>query len=116
MTSYTHAPTPAARPSPSAAKLTARRVVDRLTESFLEGLAAIAGVRAIRRALGRHRAFCRRARSNIDPRNSSGSQPAGGRGGRPSRFDTVEAKDWVKATLEELVPVGAGRFHRAWPT
>ena len=26
------------------------------------------------------------------------------------RFDTVEAKDWVKATLEELVPVRAGRF------
>jgi len=25
-------------------------------------------------------------------------------------FDTVEAKDWVKATLEELVPVRAGRF------
>ncbi len=25
-------------------------------------------------------------------------------------FDTVEAKDWVKATLEDLVPVPAGRF------
>ncbi len=25
-------------------------------------------------------------------------------------FDIVEAKDWVRATLEELVPVGAGRF------
>src|SRR6201999_428938 len=25
-------------------------------------------------------------------------------------FDTIEAKDWVKATLEELVPVRAGRF------
>ncbi|HEY3793286.1 MAG TPA: 50S ribosomal protein L11 methyltransferase, partial [Bradyrhizobium sp.] len=25
-------------------------------------------------------------------------------------FDTVEAKDWVKATLEDLVPVLAGRF------
>jgi ribosomal protein L11 methyltransferase len=29
---------------------------------------------------------------------------------RDIRFDTVEAKDWVKATLEELVPVRAGRF------
>ena len=31
----------------------------------------------------------------------------------PSRriaFDTVEAKDWVKASLEDLVPVPAGRF------
>ncbi len=26
------------------------------------------------------------------------------------QFDTVEAKDWVKATLDELVPVHAGRF------
>ena len=25
-------------------------------------------------------------------------------------FDTVEAKDWVKARLEDLVPVRAGRF------
>jgi ribosomal protein L11 methyltransferase len=29
---------------------------------------------------------------------------------REISFDTVEAKDWVKATLEELVPVRAGRF------
>ncbi len=25
-------------------------------------------------------------------------------------FDTVEARDWVKATLEQLIPVRAGRF------
>src|SRR5262249_2369698 len=25
-------------------------------------------------------------------------------------FDTIEAKDWVKASLEDLVPVPAGRF------
>ena len=25
-------------------------------------------------------------------------------------FDTIEAKDWVKASLEDLVPVAAGRF------
>jgi ribosomal protein L11 methyltransferase len=29
---------------------------------------------------------------------------------RAAQFDTVEPKDWVKATLEELVPVHAGRF------
>jgi ribosomal protein L11 methyltransferase len=29
---------------------------------------------------------------------------------RAIRFDTVAAKDWVKATLSELVPVSAGRF------
>jgi ribosomal protein L11 methyltransferase len=29
---------------------------------------------------------------------------------RSARFDTVEPKDWVRATLDELVPVHAGRF------
>ncbi len=29
---------------------------------------------------------------------------------RQITFDTVEARDWVKATLEELIPVRAGRF------
>src|SRR4029077_18059908 len=35
---------------------------------------------------------------------------AGGEVAQEISFDTVEAKDWVKAALEELVPVGAGRF------
>ena len=35
---------------------------------------------------------------------------AGDEVAREIAFDTVEAKDWVKATLEELVPVRAGRF------
>jgi len=35
---------------------------------------------------------------------------AGGEVARDITFDTVEARDWVKATLEELVPVRAGRF------
>jgi ribosomal protein L11 methyltransferase len=35
---------------------------------------------------------------------------AGGDVARDINFDTVEAKDWVRATLEELVPVHAGRF------
>jgi ribosomal protein L11 methyltransferase len=35
---------------------------------------------------------------------------AGGDVARDIAFDTVEAKDWVKATLEDLVPVRAGRF------
>ena len=29
---------------------------------------------------------------------------------RSVRYDVVEAKDWVKATLEDLIPVHAGRF------
>jgi len=35
---------------------------------------------------------------------------AGGEVARDIKFDTVEARDWVKAALEELVPVRAGRF------
>jgi ribosomal protein L11 methyltransferase len=37
--------------------------------------------------------------------NAAGADIAGG-----IAFDTVEAKDWVKASLEDLVPVSAGRF------
>jgi ribosomal protein L11 methyltransferase len=35
---------------------------------------------------------------------------AGEEAGRAVTFDTVEPRDWVKATLDELVPVHAGRF------
>src|SRR5579872_2100529 len=35
---------------------------------------------------------------------------AGDGAARSVTFDTVEAKDWVRATLDELVPVHAGRF------
>jgi ribosomal protein L11 methyltransferase len=35
---------------------------------------------------------------------------AGDEVARSAMFDTVEAKDWVKATLEDLIPVPAGRF------
>ena len=35
---------------------------------------------------------------------------AGDEAARTIVFDTVEAKDWVKASLEDLVPVPAGRF------
>src|ERR1700761_2683176 len=35
---------------------------------------------------------------------------AGEESAKKISFDTVEAKDWVKASLENLVPVPAGRF------
>jgi ribosomal protein L11 methyltransferase len=35
---------------------------------------------------------------------------AGEEAARTVQFDTVEPKDWVRATLDELVPVHAGRF------
>ena len=86
----------------------ARRVVDLLTEVFFEGQAAIA---AFERPDGRWDVTVHFA----DPpdqalvrelvTNAAGTDIA-----KAIDFDTVEAKDWVKASLEDLVPVPAGRF------
>jgi ribosomal protein L11 methyltransferase len=87
---------------------TARRVVDLLTESFFEGQAAIA---AFESPDGRWDITVHFAEP---PDESSIRELVGLAAGddvaQDIRFDTVEAKDWVKATLEELVPVRAGRF------
>lgn len=87
---------------------TAKKAVDVLTEIFFDGDAAIA---AFERPDGRWDVTVHFA----DPpdqslvrdivTNSAGREAATGLG-----FDTVEAKDWVKASLEDLVPVPAGRF------
>jgi ribosomal protein L11 methyltransferase len=86
----------------------ARRVVDLLAESFFEGQAAIA---ASEGPGGRWDITVHFAQA---PDESSIRElvgmAAGGEAARDIAFDTVEAKDWVKATLEELVPVRAGRF------
>jgi ribosomal protein L11 methyltransferase len=97
---------------------TARRVVDLLTESFFEGQAAIA-------AFVRPDGLWYITVHFADPPDQASIRElvgiaAGGEVADDIAFDTVEAKDWVKATLEELVPVGAGRFivhgrhDRAW--
>jgi ribosomal protein L11 methyltransferase len=87
---------------------TAKRVVDLLTESFFEGQAAIA---AFEGPGGRWDITVHFAQA---PNEASIRElvaiAAGGEVAREISFDTVEAKDWVKATLEELVPVRAGRF------
>jgi len=87
---------------------TARRVVDLLTESFFDGQAAIA---AFEGAGGRWDITVHFAQA---PDQASIRElvaiAAGDNVAQDIRFDTVEAKDWVKATLEELVPVRAGRF------
>jgi ribosomal protein L11 methyltransferase len=87
---------------------TAKRVVDLLTESFFEGQAAIAAFEA---PGGRWDITVHFA----EPPDETSIRElvgiaAGDEVARDIRFDTVEAKDWVKATLEELVPVRAGRF------
>jgi ribosomal protein L11 methyltransferase len=87
---------------------TARRVVDLLTESFFEGQAAIA---AFEGPGGRWDITVHFAEvpDQASIRNLV-RLAAGDEAAQDIAFDTVEAKDWVKATLEELVPVRAGRF------
>ena len=86
----------------------AKRVVDVLTEIFFEGGAAVA---AFERPDGRwdvtlhfaeapDQALLRQLVANAASKDIAASMA----------FDTVEAKDWVKASLEDLVPVPAGRF------
>ncbi len=87
---------------------TARRVVDLLTESFFEGQAAIS---AFEGPGGRWDITVHFAEP---PDQASvrelGGIAAGDEVAKVIAFDTVEAKDWVKAALEDLVPVPAGRF------
>jgi ribosomal protein L11 methyltransferase len=87
---------------------TARRVVDRLTESFFEGQAVIAAFEGPdgRWDITMHFA---EAPDQAQVRELVGIA-AGDDVAENITFDAVEAKDWVKATLEELVPVRAGRF------
>ena len=87
---------------------TARRVSDLLTESLFEGEAAVA---AFEGPNGRWDITLHFAEAPDEAairelvRLAAGDDTA-----RTVRFDTVEQKDWVKTTLDELVPVHAGRF------
>ena len=86
----------------------AKRVVDLLDESFLEGQAAIT---AFEGAGGRWDIIVHFA----EPPDEGAIRElvglaAGDEAARGLAFDTVEAKDWVKATLADLVPVRTGRF------
>jgi ribosomal protein L11 methyltransferase len=87
---------------------TARRIVDVLTEIFFEGEAALA---AFERPDGRWDVTVHFADAPDQAlvrelvKNAAGAGIAAG-----IAFDTVEAKDWVRASLEDLVPVPAGRF------
>jgi ribosomal protein L11 methyltransferase len=87
---------------------TAKHVVDLLTESFFEGQAAIS---AFEGPSGRWDIIVHFADA---PDQSSISElvglAAGDEVAQHIAFDTVEARDWVKAALEDLVPVPAGRF------
>jgi ribosomal protein L11 methyltransferase len=86
----------------------AKRVVDVLTEVFFEGEAAVA---AFERPDGRWDVTVHFA----DPPDQAQlrelvTNAASAEIAATLAFDTIEAKDWVKASLEDLVPVPAGRF------
>jgi ribosomal protein L11 methyltransferase len=86
----------------------ARRVADLLTESFLDGEAAVA---AFEGPTGRWDITVHFAQPPDEGAVRELVRLAAGEDAAHAvTFDTVEARDWVKATLEELVPVHAGRF------
>ena len=86
----------------------ARHVVDLLTESLPEGEAAIA---AFERPDGRWDIVMHFAAApDLARVRELVGIAAGGDVARDISFDTVEAKDWVRASLDQLVPVRAGRF------
>jgi ribosomal protein L11 methyltransferase len=86
----------------------AKGVVDMLTEIFFEGEAAMAAFErpdggwdvTVHFADAPDQALIRQLVGN-----AAGEEIA-----KTIVFDTIEAKDWVKASLEDLVPVPAGRF------
>jgi ribosomal protein L11 methyltransferase len=86
----------------------ARGVVDVLTEIFFEGEAAVAAFErldgrwdvAMHFAEAPDRALLRRLVADAASEDIAGT----------IAFDMIEARDWVKASLEDLVPVPAGRF------
>jgi ribosomal protein L11 methyltransferase len=86
----------------------ARRIADLLTESLSEGEAAVA---AFEGPTGRWDITVHFAQSPDEGAIRNLVRLAAGEDAAQTvQFDTVAAKDWVKATLDELVPVHAGRF------
>jgi len=89
-------------------EIAAKHVVDMLTEVFFEGEAAVA---AFEGKSGRWDVTVHFADAPDQARvRELVTHAAGAEIAKNIAFDTVEAKDWVKATLEDLVPVPAGRF------
>lgn len=86
----------------------AKRVVDVLTEVFFDGDAAVA---AFERPDGEWDVTLHFAEApDQELLHEFIATSAGNDIAATLAFDTVEAKDWVKASLEDLVPVPAGRF------
>lgn len=89
-------------------EIAARGVVDLLTEVFFGGDAAVA---AFERLDGRWDVTLHFAEApDQELLRELITTSAGNDIATTLTFDMVEAKDWVKASLEDLVPVPAGRF------
>jgi ribosomal protein L11 methyltransferase len=87
---------------------TAKRVIDALSEAFFEDQAAFAAFERPDRRWDVTVHFAEMPDEAL-LREFVG-QAVGRDVASGMSFDTVEAKDWVKASLEDLVPVPAGRF------
>jgi ribosomal protein L11 methyltransferase len=86
----------------------ARRITDVLEEIFFEGQAAVA---AFERPDGRWDVTLHFAETPDQALlRELVADAAGEQAASAISFDTIEAKDWVKASLDDLVPVPAGRF------
>jgi ribosomal protein L11 methyltransferase len=86
----------------------ARRIADLLTEGLGEGEAAVA---AFEGPTGRWDITVHFADApDQDTIRELLRLAAGEDAAQAVQFDTVEPKDWVKATLDALVPVHSGRF------
>lgn len=89
-------------------EITARGVVDVLTEVFFEGDAVVVAFERpdLRWEVNLHFATAPEQTAVRDlVAGAAGSAAAA-----DMQFDVVQAKDWVKASLDDLVPVPAGRF------
>ena len=87
---------------------TAKRVADLLTESFVEGETAIVAFEGPQGRWDIAVHFADAPDQGVI-RELVGLA-AGEQIAQAVIFDTVEARDWVRASFEELVPVHAGRF------
>jgi ribosomal protein L11 methyltransferase len=86
----------------------ARRIADLLTEALADGEAAVA---AFASPNGRWDITVHFAEAPDETTiRDLIALAADDEAARAARFDVVESRDWVKATLADLVPVHAGRF------
>ena len=86
----------------------AKAAVDLLTDVFVDGDGAVAASERVDGHWDVAVHFAREPDQGLV--RELVSNAAGAAIAQSMAFDTIEAKDWVKASLDDLVPVPAGRF------